>query len=82
MINWKWKGVENPESLLYKGFNSHPNHLTHQFYGATGLVARGETLQPPEGPMGIVKNMRRKADIMVGQAKYLPLAECLFPGWK
>jgi hypothetical protein len=68
-------GPENPESLLYKGFNSHPNHLTHKFYGATGLVARGETLQPPEGPMGIVKNMRRKADIIVGKGFCLHLEE-------
>jgi hypothetical protein len=30
-------GAENPESLLYKGFNTHPTHLTHQFYGGASL---------------------------------------------
>jgi hypothetical protein len=25
--HWGWREAENPESLLYKGFNNHPNHL-------------------------------------------------------
>jgi hypothetical protein len=46
-------------------------HLTHQFYGASGLVVRWEREKPCGSPNGIVNNMVKKTDILVREIKCL-----------
>ena len=50
------------------------------FNGGASLWVSEVQSNHAKDPMRSLRSMRRKADIMVGQAKYLRLAECLFPG--